>query len=1158
MNSRKRIELALPSYPKNDVESPFLDEELFTGESEADSGSHLSALEAESPFLHAFEENFSHAVEPALYAEAFGEDEETEADTLFAEEDLEAKWDSGPQEYYEEQFETEIFGTNDMDSVANTLAVPHRWICRLDIEYEITPWNSTRKLTGRGRETGTLISPCHILTAAHNLSSYDPVGRNFLRATRIRATPAHDGSGTPPVASVDADMSNSHIHPRWVVSRRVIASGASNAAGEVATNRYDYALLTLTRSIGQSSVRALGAPLGYWARQGSGGAALFERLDPNLISSNPVSVSGYGFDTCVIDVRRARSKPAIPLGSSLTASGNITLMWEGARPRYIGRSMAHNADTCGGQSGAPVWLLHDGKYYLVGIHTGGVGLTNGGRTNHAVRVTGELIRQVNDWMTRSPCHVTPSARELEESFEGEALYLDEELEDYEEVENNELEDDQLEEEDFDEKESYDDEYEDEEEYDALEETGESLFELYDKEESPYAQIESRSEGQTVWGEDLLNAEERWLELEGGGSAEPFGEGAYREEEFLVQGFSTEAGEDDGDLELFEMEQSPAVPANVAEFAVTLGRKWAKRRNGSPSAEKITGWLLMDYQDTLTGARRRFEKYPGDPAIGRAWMVSRQEQMKFKTSFSSAVKALGNFQPPTQSVALVTNQSLVRDSHKAPVAPIVLRFVQALRQQYPAYLDVFTYRNHGGGKFKNRGFSVDLRLKGSDERGFYPPEEAKNFLRALHRTASATGVEWRVIYNDFSVADSINRETGKTHVIFVGTVRRQNKKVTGLNWHGPDPLILHLHLDLAPGSGAPAPSSSAGTVNVLPTWLSEIVKGGLLTLQAAWAMLSGQRDVDSLTNMIFYARHPDLPVGYKIKPHEKQLAESWVRIRDDVVKPILRRLAAGAASGGSAGSGLSPSPTSTSTSVKPSPSVIADVEKYRSLVEAAAAQYGVDSALIRGVIAAESGGDKDLVAKSGFTGLMQSKKDESHKQAAISIDDGTKKLRDFRNVMEGILKERGRRYDQLPQAEQLRLLVLSYNAGFVTVAKALQYAAEAGNPERWLDAEHYKRALFFTGAYSLSQAAPSCLKGVSPTERASLMREANRVWRRTRLKARLVEKKTRIWRKLEDPQPWSSVMATLPPFLVCAIDFKHRNAPKYADRILAYRNSFLQR
>jgi hypothetical protein len=106
----------------------------------------------------------------------------------------------------ESAFQQEIRGANDMDGVADPLAVPFRWICRLDIDYDITPFGSDRHLTITGRGTGTLISPCHVLTAAHNLIEYDAVRKNTVRATRIRVTPAHDGSSSPSVATVEADL----------------------------------------------------------------------------------------------------------------------------------------------------------------------------------------------------------------------------------------------------------------------------------------------------------------------------------------------------------------------------------------------------------------------------------------------------------------------------------------------------------------------------------------------------------------------------------------------------------------------------------------------------------------------------------------------------------------------------------------------------------------------------------------------------------------------------------------------------------------------------------------------------------------------------------------------------------------------------------------
>jgi V8-like Glu-specific endopeptidase len=380
------------------LESPFLSSELFEGEVQPVQEGRLAALEETNAFRLALEGYAREGLEPRACPN--GEDRE--------------------------HIEHEIIGTNDMDAVANSLAIPYRWICRLGIDYDITPFGTSRRLTGTGRGTGTLISPCHVLTAAHNLTQYDPVGRNILRARRIRVTPAHDGSSSPPVATVEADLAQSPVHRLWDITRRHDSMGAANNGGEVETNRYDYALLRLKTAIGDSQVAALRGPLGYWGNQGSGGVARFQRVEPVVLRGSTVFVAGYGNDDCVRAARTARSNPNIRLGSQLTATGRITLIMEGTGTPYVGRSMAHNVDTCGGQSGASVGLELNGTYYLVGVHTGGVGLTAGGRTNHAVRVTMEVSNQVRDWMTRAPC--PGPARELEddESLAGERLNDDEE------------------------------------------------------------------------------------------------------------------------------------------------------------------------------------------------------------------------------------------------------------------------------------------------------------------------------------------------------------------------------------------------------------------------------------------------------------------------------------------------------------------------------------------------------------------------------------------------------------------------------------------------------------------------------------------------------------------------------------------------------------
>lgn len=260
----------------------------------------------------------------------------------------------------------------------------------------------------------------------------------------------------------------------------------------------------------------------------------------------------------------------------------------------------------------------------------------------------------------------------------------------------------------------------------------------------------------------------------------------------------------------EPESEPAPSSAIDAAVAQLGAEWSRRSGGSPAPAPMAAWLARDLEDTLIGAKRRpgTRKYPPD-VIGRAWLISRHQLMRFKTEWPAGLKTLRNFAPPAQPVTLVSSPS-IGDSNEAKVAPVLVRFVKELKLRYSGF-DVWNYPGHGGGNFHNRGFSLDFGIKGRDSRGFYPRHEAIRFLRAVHRTAHQLGAEWRVLYNDFSVADAVNRETGAAHVLYMGKVRRgANNAVAGLNWHGPHPLILHFHLDLAPARrviGTPVRSSS---------------------------------------------------------------------------------------------------------------------------------------------------------------------------------------------------------------------------------------------------------------------------------------------------------------------------------------------------------------
>ena len=187
------------------------------------------------------------------------------------------------------------------------------------------------------------------------------------------------------------------------------------------------------------------------------------------------------------------------------------------------------------------------------------------------------------------------------------------------------------------------------------------------------------------------------------------------------------------------------------------------------------------------ALNRFE------AMARAWAVGRREQVDFQTIPQKAA-FLSKFGPtydPAQKdrVDIPAN---VQKQKMTPVAPETAEFLARLAADPKT--PTFSAENrsgHGGGLWAGKGFSLDMYIKaGMDQRGFWQHSTAVAFLLQLDATAKAMGARWRVLYDDFRVAEEVNAATGTRNVEFIGTSGGGQ-----LNWHGPDPLILHFHLDL---------------------------------------------------------------------------------------------------------------------------------------------------------------------------------------------------------------------------------------------------------------------------------------------------------------------------------------------------------------------------
>ncbi len=222
-----------------------------------------------------------------------------------------------------------------------------------------------------------------------------------------------------------------------------------------------------------------------------------------------------------------------------------------------------------------------------------------------------------------------------------------------------------------------------------------------------------------------------------------------------------------------------------------------RRGETPPAPKPPEQITAEIEAEVAAERCKQEEWLLNrlEAVGFGWAVGRREQLDFLT-VPQAAAGLKGFNPTYWVAAadLVDIPAPLRDQEKKMpgVAPELADFLRRLDAD-PATptFRAGNYAGHGGGSFDSRGFSVDLSLTTAlDRRGFWDPATSVTFLLAVDRTAKAMGARWRVLYDDFVVAQQVNRATGVRNVVFQGTVSNGR-----LNWHGPDPLILHFHLDL---------------------------------------------------------------------------------------------------------------------------------------------------------------------------------------------------------------------------------------------------------------------------------------------------------------------------------------------------------------------------
>lgn len=350
---------------KTPLSSPYLEELCLAPQREAEGS---AASTAPSPWLQAFGSQDAEAAAVASDEAALSEEE------------------------------TGVIGDrDDRRPVADTTTAPFRWICSIAVQRRITRGSGGTSLTGLAPAgSGLLISPRHVLTAAHVLNGINtddkgrPLGGTH-EAQTVKVKFARDGSSEP---FGEIEAKSWVTHPNWKP-----AEGSPTS---------DLALITLKEAVGERVFKAAGGALGWWGGPGAGATNLLDDVPAALLDSligTRVVTAGYP----------GSSKGAMVCAAGVLSAGSAAHDERLRRGGLIGRwarstpLIWFTADATKGQSGSPLWLVHDGRRHLIGV----VGQA-GTDFNLALVINAAVLRQINHWLGRG-------AGQPQGEVEGQAL-----------------------------------------------------------------------------------------------------------------------------------------------------------------------------------------------------------------------------------------------------------------------------------------------------------------------------------------------------------------------------------------------------------------------------------------------------------------------------------------------------------------------------------------------------------------------------------------------------------------------------------------------------------------------------------------------------------------------------------------------------------------
>ncbi|HUC09277.1 MAG TPA: trypsin-like peptidase domain-containing protein [Stellaceae bacterium] len=299
--------------------------------------------------------------------------------------------------------ETGIIGqTDDRLHVDDTTAIPFRWVCSVAVQRLVRKPSHDEKTGLAPAGSGVLISPQHVLTAAHLLHDAERNEDGSIaveyEALLVHVAPGRSGSSEP---FGEIEAKSWAVHPKWDPKAPLA--------------RYDYALITLDNKIGDQKFRSFNdQPLYFWGSDKGGGGTLIDNL-PSTLSKRLIGMkivtAGYPQSKqhemwCAAG---EFSTGSAQVDAQLTQHGQVE-NWVAMNPVF-----KITADATRGQSGSPVWVVDDGQRYLIGI------IEAAGETyNTVIAVNADVVSQLRSWIGADGASL--QAREVleEPDFAGES------------------------------------------------------------------------------------------------------------------------------------------------------------------------------------------------------------------------------------------------------------------------------------------------------------------------------------------------------------------------------------------------------------------------------------------------------------------------------------------------------------------------------------------------------------------------------------------------------------------------------------------------------------------------------------------------------------------------------------------------------------------